>query len=89
MMSDVTKKLNQHMPHDDFMAECNAIDIYVADLEKDSKKAYMLEIDLNLLSVKFKAADECCTEREITILKQLSEIKKLQEQIEGFGKVAK
>ena len=45
MMSDVTKKLNQHMPHDDFMAECNAIDIYVEDLEKDSKKAYMLEID--------------------------------------------
>ena len=44
-MSEVTKKLNQHMPHDDFMAECNAIDIYVADLEKDSKKAYMLEID--------------------------------------------
>ena len=41
------------------------------------------------LEKKFKAADECCTEREITILAQIKEIEKLQEQIEGFGKVGK
>ena len=29
------------MPYDDFMAECNAIDIYVADLEKENKNLSM------------------------------------------------
>ena len=39
-MKEITKKLNQNMPHDDFMAECNAIDIYTDILEKDSKELY-------------------------------------------------
>ena len=31
-----------------------------------------LQIELDILRPKFKAADECCTEREITILGQIS-----------------
>ena len=36
-MTKLTKKLNQSMPHDDFMAECNASDLYVEDLKKENK----------------------------------------------------
>ena len=36
VMSEITNELNQHMPVNDFMAERNAIDIYVDQLEKEN-----------------------------------------------------
>ena len=48
-MSEVTNKLNQHMPFDDFKAECNAVDCYTDKLEAEVKELRAWKIETQLI----------------------------------------